>query len=194
VAALAELDLVFAKAKYADEIGANEPILHKITGKQAPTADGYPSIQLIQCPASAARPGDGRPHYDRRRSGDFCTRHHRSEYGRKTVTLKTVGPAVRHGPEWAAHPGPVRLGTACFQAIYADIGDEQSIEQSLSTFSGHITNIVQILKKADRRSLVILDELGAGTDPQEGAALARAILATLLAQASPPSLPRTTRN
>ncbi len=187
---LAVLDLSFAKAKYAEELHASEPILHKLSGashrrstkggEQELNADSRPLIALMRARHPLLDPQTVVPIDVNPRPGTRALVITGPNTGGKTVSLKTVGLLVLMAQSGLHIPVQSGSELPCFQAVFADIGDEQSIEQSLSTFSGHITNIIRILKHADERSLVILDELGAGTDPQEGAALARVILKTLI--------------
>jgi DNA mismatch repair protein MutS2 len=178
VARVADLDLCFAKAKYSDDVVASEPVLHPI----AKPSGRHPGtiIRLYQARHPLLDPATVVPIDVELDAQTYAMVVTGPNTGGKTVTLKTIGLLAlmaQSGLHIPAHSGSE---ISLFQKIYADIGDEQSIEQSLSTFSGHITNIIRILDHADQRSLVILDELGAGTDPQEGAALARALLTHLL--------------
>ena len=179
VDAIADLDVAFSCAKYAEDLHAFEPLLlpfKPVDGAHHPgvTIDLQGARHPLLDPESVV-PIDMA--LDPQTYALIITG---PNTGGKTVSLKTVGLLAlmaQSGLHIPAHSGSQ---ISIFRDIYADIGDEQSIEQSLSTFSGHITNIIHILQQADRQSLVILDELGAGTDPQEGAALARALLTHLL--------------
>jgi len=189
---LAVLDLAFAKAKYADEIKASEPVLHEIKVIRHQTTDNkknekaqsdvssLQSLSLLSARHPLLDPATVVPITVDLKPGVSALVITGPNTGGKTVSLKTVGLLALMAQSGLHIPAESDSKLPCFETVWADIGDEQSIEQSLSTFSGHLTNIVGILKKADKHSLVILDELGAGTDPQEGAALARAILAHLL--------------
>ena len=180
VTTLAELDLALAKAKYADQLRAVEPEWAASETKplrsSAPSASPSAAIKLLAArhpliPAQTVVPIDVvLP------PGTFILVITGPNTGGKTVTLKTIGLLAAMAQAGLAIPVAEGSILPTFQDIYADIGDEQSIEQSLSTFSSHMTNIVDILAECNETSLVVLDELGAGTDPVEGSALARAIL------------------
>ena len=179
VEALAELDLAFAKARYAAEIEGVEPKLVAFRK----VADGlYPgsSIQLIKARHPLIDPAKVVPIDVYLDDDYFILVITGPNTGGKTVSLKTVGLLALMAQCGLAIPAAEGSTISVFSNIYADIGDEQSIEQSLSTFSAHITNVINILGQADERSLVLLDDLGAGTDPGEGSAIARALLSHLL--------------
>ena len=180
VEALADLDLAFAKARYADSLAAAEPILQPFVRR----TDGHPGSTLRLL---AARHPLLDPHtvvpvdldLDRDTYALVITG---PNTGGKTVALKTAGLLALMAQCGLHLPAASGSELSAFESVFADIGDEQSIEQSLSTFSSHVTNTIRILEQAAPESLVVLDELGAGTDPQEGSALARAILGAFLAR------------
>ncbi len=163
-----ELDSIFARAKYAARIDAMRPEIR---------TDG--TFHLISARHPLIAPRDVVP------STIYLGEHYTSlvitgpNTGGKTVTLKTVGLLHAMALSGILIPVNEHSHVSFFREIFADIGDEQSIEQSLSTFSSHMSNIVRIMDQAEADSLCLFDELGAGTDPTEGAALAMAILEEL---------------
>ncbi|HKY78745.1 MAG TPA: endonuclease MutS2 [Anaerolineales bacterium] len=176
---LAILDLAFARAKFANELRATPPDLVPMRPRPARPHPGV-VLRLFAARHPLLDPAKVVSLDIELFPENYCLVITGPNTGGKTVTLKAVGLLALMGQSGLHLPVDAGSQISFFDNIYADIGDEQSIEQSLSTFSGHITNIARILKVADQSSLVLLDELGAGTDPQEGAALARALLDHLI--------------
>ncbi|HEY74731.1 MAG TPA: endonuclease MutS2 [Thermoflexia bacterium] len=175
VDALADLDLAFAKALYAEDLEATAPEL--VPFREA-SPGARAALRLVQARHPLLDPETVVPIDVVLDDETHVLVITGPNTGGKTVTLKTVGLLTLMAQAGLHIPVAPGSGLSPFAAVYADIGDEQSIEQSLSTFSAHLTNILSFIHQADDRSLVLLDELGAGTDPAEGSALARALLET----------------
>lgn len=182
VALTAELDLAVAKAKYARKARATEPILTTFN-KDGSTLEGKPAhvLRLVEArhPLLAEKAVPLSVEIGRDFSILVITG---PNTGGKTVALKTIGLLSLMAQAGIPIPASAESRIPVFDGVFADIGDEQSIEKTLSTFSWHIGNIVRIINSATERSLVLLDELGTSTDPAEGSALARSILLHFLSR------------
>jgi DNA mismatch repair protein MutS2 len=186
VEALASIDLAMAKARLAERMEATSPKVYRAArGQRVRSEDSHHTTQYIRL--DSAR----HPLLDPEKVVPISLEIGEKfrvllitgpNTGGKTVALKTVGLLTLMAQSGLFIPANDTSVISVFPDVYVDIGDEQSIEQSLSTFSSHITNIINMLEKVHGDSLVLLDEVGAGTDPQEGSALARAIINDLLSK------------
>ena len=179
---IAEIDLALAKARYAREVKATEPVIVAAGGSAEAGGDGLSGVlRLVEArhPLLANKAVPLSVEIGR----DFSTLVITGpNTGGKTVALKTIGLLSLMAQAGLPIPALAESRIPLFDGVFADIGDEQSIEQTLSTFSWHVGNIVRIINSATEKSLVLLDELGTNTDPGEGSALARSILLHFLSR------------
>ncbi len=184
IEAVAAFDLALAKARLAFDLRAHEPGLVDLHSDGGSAGHSRHRINLRQARHPLLDSATVVPIDIRLGEAYRVLVITGPNTGGKTVALKTVGLLAMMAQSGLFIPAADGSELSVFPAIYADVGDEQSIEQSLSTFSSHMRRVIAMLRSADRESLVLLDELGAGTDPQEGSALARAVIEALLDRGS----------